>query len=219
MAPEISGPDGIAIVGMAGRFPQASDLDEYWRNLRDGVDCIADLPPYDDPYYVNAGGVLDGIDLFDAPFFGFSARDAEATDPQQRIFLECAWHSLEDAGYDPETYPGPVGVFAGAAFNSYLPGFYEEAASYGFDDLQIAIGNDKDHLTTQVSYRLNLHGPSVAVQTACSTSLVAVCMAGQSLLNYQCDMALAGGVSADSATVQGYYYQPGGILSPDGRCR
>ncbi|BCY09674.1 type I polyketide synthase [Actinoplanes sp. L3-i22] len=219
MAAELSGPDGIAVVGMAGRFPRAADLDEYWRNLRDGVDCIADLPAYDDAYYVNAGGVLDGIDLFDAPFFGFSARDAEATDPQQRIFLECAWHGLEDAGYDPAEHPGPIGVFAGAAFNSYLSGFYANAAEHGLDDLQIAIGNDKDHLTTQVSYRLNLRGPSVAVQTACSTSLVAICMASQSLLNYQCDLALAGGVSADSATVQGYYYQPGGIMSPDGRCR
>src|SRR5436305_6279270 len=103
MAAEAAGPDGIAIVGMAGRFPKAADLDAYWRNLRDGVDCISVLPGGDDPYYVNAGGVLDGIDLFDARFFGISARDAEAMDPQQRIFLETAWHGLEDAGYDPET--------------------------------------------------------------------------------------------------------------------
>jgi acyl transferase domain-containing protein len=225
-------PEGIAVVGMSGRFPKARNLEEFWRNLKDGIECVsffsredlitagADTAGLDDPGFVNAGGVLDDIDLFDASFFGFSARDAEVMDPQQRIFLECAFHSLEDAGYDPETYDGLIGVFAGASLSSYLFDLYADPELVAMlDDFQVAIGNDKDHLATQVSYKLNLRGPSMAVQTACSTSLVAVCMACQSLLNYQCDIALAGGVSADASTSKGYFYQPGGILSPDGHCR
>jgi acyl transferase domain-containing protein/acyl carrier protein len=227
-----SGSESIAIVGMSGRFPKAKNLETFWGNLRDGVECIsffserdlaaagADPGALSDPSFVNAGGVLEDIDLFDASFFGFSARDAEIMDPQQRIFLECAWHSLEDAGYSPETYPGLIGVFAGTAMSTYLFNLYSEATSIGFvDDFQMMIGNAHDHLTTQVSYKLNLRGPSVAVQTACSTSLVAVCMACQSLLSYQCDMALAGGVAVNISQRKGYVYQPGGILSPDGHCR
>jgi acyl transferase domain-containing protein len=226
-------PESIAIIGMSGRFPKADNLEQYWRNLRDGIECISFFSDPDpaaeeesgpgpgSPLFVSAGGVLEGMDLFDAPFFGLSARDAEGTDPQQRVFLECAWHSLEAAGYNPETYPGLIGVFAGAALSFYLSDIYtNREALASFDDLQLAIGNDKDHLTTQVSYKLNLRGPSLTVQTACSTSLVTVCMACQSLLDYQCDMALAGGVSADiTPTSRGYYHQPGGILSPDGHCR
>ena len=226
-------PESIAIIGMSGRFPKADNLEEYWRNLRDGVECISFFSEPDpaaeqvsserpgDLRFVSAAGMLEGIDLFDAPFFGFSARDAEGTDPQQRVFLECAWHSLEAAGYNPETYPGLIGVFAGAALSFYLSDIYtNQEALASLDDFQLTIGNDKDHLTTQVSYKLNLRGPSLTVQTACSTSLVSVCMACQSLLDYQCDIALAGGVSADIApTTRGYYYQPGGILSPDGHCR
>ena len=225
-------PESIAIIGMSGRFPKAKNLDEYWRNVRDGVECVsffseedlasvgADLDGLSDPSFVNAAAVLEDIDLFDASFFGFSARDAEITDPQQRIFLECAWHSLEDAGYNPRSYRGLIGVFAGAAMSSYIYNLNANTEALMFvDDFQVAIGNDKDHLTTQASYKLNLRGPSMAVQTACSTSLVAVCMACQSLLNYQCDMALAGGVAADISMRLGYYYQPGGILSPDGHCR
>ena len=222
----------IAIIGMSGRFPKAHDLDEYWRNLRDGVECISffsedeltdvgvDPGALDEPNFVNAGAVLEDLDQFDASFFGFSPRDAEVMDPQHRIFLEAAYHGLENAGYDPERHRGLIGVFAGASLSSYLfdlyadPGLIEQ-----LDDFQVAVGNDKDHLATQVSYKLNLQGPSMAIQTACSTSLVAVCMACQSLLTYQCDVALAGGVSADASTRKGYYYQPGGILSPDGHCR
>ena len=224
--------EGVAIVGMSGRFPKADNLEEYWRNLRDGVECLSFFSEPDpaaeeagsqspgDPWFVSAGGVLEGIDLFDAPFFGFNARDAEGMDPQQRIFLECAWHSLEAAGYNPETYPGLIGVFAGAALSFYLSDIYtNREALASLDDFQLAIGNDKDHLATQVSYKLNLRGPSLTIQTACSTSLVSVCTASQSLLDYQCDLALAGGVSADISTSRGYYYQPGGILSPDGHCR
>ena len=215
----------IAIIGMAGRFPKSKDLDEFWVNLRDGVECISFADEHDeavdgDLAFVPAGGVLDDIDLFDAPFFGISARDAETMDPQQRLFLECAWHSLEAAGYNPETYQGLIGVFAGAAQSFYMSDLYTNTeALASLDDFQIGIGNDKDHLTTQVAYHLNLRGPGLTVQTACSTSLVSVCVACQSLLSYQCDIALAGGVAADSSTREGYTYQPGGILSPDGHCR
>jgi acyl transferase domain-containing protein len=219
----------VAIIGMAGRFPKARDVEEYWRNLRDGVECISFAEPPDDEVLdsasadvtlVRAGGALEGLDLFDAPFFGVSARDAEAMDPQHRIFLECAWHSLEDAGYNSEACRALIGVFAGAGLSSYIADLYVNTRTLAaLDDYQIAIGNDKDHLTTQVAYKLGLQGPSVTVQTACSTSLVAVCMACQSLLDYQCDVALAGGVAVDINTAGGYYYQRGGILSPDGHCR
>jgi acyl transferase domain-containing protein len=224
-------PESIAVIGMTGRFPKAKNLDEYWQRLRDGIECISFFSKDDsassdeyevpsDPNFVNAGAVLEDIDLFDAPFFGFSARDAEVMDPQQRLFLECAWQSLEDAAYNPETYPGLIGIFAGCALSSYVFDLYGNSEALGFvDDFQVGIGNDKDHLTTQVSYKLNLRGPSMAVQTACSTSLVAVCMACQSLLNYQCDIALAGGIAVDNSTAAGYFYEPGGILSPDGHCR
>ena len=173
------------------------------------------------PGYVNAGSVLEDIDLFDALFFGFSARDAESMDPQQRLFLECAWESLENAGYDADTYPGLIGVFGGSDMSSYIFHIYAnllEAVSHGYGGMTL-IGNDKDYLTTQVSYKLNLRGPSIAVQTSCSTSLVAVSMACHSLLSYQCDMALAGGVAIGVPQKKGYVYQAGGILSPDGHCR
>ena len=225
-------PERIAIIGMSGRFPKSRNLDEFWSNLRDGVECIsffseADLSyagaepgALDEVGFVNAGAVLEDLDQFDASFFGFSPRDAEVMDPQQRIFLEAAYHGLEDAGYDPERYSGMIGVFAGASLSSYLFDIYADPGLVAqLDEFQLAVGNDKDHLATQVSYKLNLHGPSMAIQTACSTSMVAVCMACQSLLTYQCDIALAGGVSADASTSKGYYYQPGGILSPDGHCR
>jgi acyl transferase domain-containing protein/acyl carrier protein len=227
-----SGPQAVAVIGMSGRFPMSNDVDEYWRNLCSGRECITFSSDGDDlsrpaapaavgePHFVAAGGVFDGIDLFDAQFFGFSAKDAEGMDPQHRIFLECAWDSLERAGYNPDAYPGLIGLYAGSAMSFYLSDLYaNEEVVNSFDEYGLAIGNDKDHLTTQVSYRLNLRGPSVTVQTACSTSLVSVCMACQGLLNYQCDIALAGGVAADMATGQGYYYQPGAIFSPDGHCR
>jgi acyl transferase domain-containing protein len=218
----------VAVIGMAGRFPKARNLAEFWRNLEEGVECIslfgeqagAPRAGANHRHHVGAGGVLEDLDLFDAQFFGFSARDAEGTDPQHRLFLECAWEGLEDAGYIPDQYPGQIGVFAGAALSTYIADLYADANVYTkYDDMQIGIGNDKDHLTTQVSYKLNLKGPSVTVQTACSTSLVAVCLACQSLLNYESDMALAGGVAAQVGTDEGYFYQPGGILSPDGHCR
>jgi acyl transferase domain-containing protein len=226
-------PGAIAIIGLAGRFPQAPNLEAFWQNLRDGREAVtffseeellaAGVKPelIRDPNYVPARAMLEGAEQFDAAFFGYSAREAEIIDPQQRLFLECAWEALETAGYDSERYDGPIGVYGGLSTNSYLTNNLmanpEVQASMG--DYQIMLGSDKDFLTTRVSYKLNLKGPSLNVQTACSTSLVAVQMACQSLLNYQCDLALAGGVSVNSPRKAGYLYQNGLILSPDGHCR
>src|SRR5215471_17614364 len=210
---------------MSGRFPGARNVAEFWENLRNGVESISFFTPeqmasagvpasaLEQPNYVNAGAVLEDIDLFDAHFFGLNARDAEIMDPQQRLFLECAWESLEDAGYNPEAYRGSIGVYAGAALSSYAFNIYAEADRLPhLDHMQVLILNDKDHLTTHVSYKLNLRGPSMAVQTACSTSLVAVCMACDALWNERCDMALAGAASISIPQRRGYNYQPGGIL-------
>jgi acyl transferase domain-containing protein/SAM-dependent methyltransferase len=222
----------IAIVGMRGRFPGASDLDAYWRNLANGVESITTLTPEDMraagvpdqvsrlPGYVNASPVLPGVDEFDAEFFGFSARDAALTDPQHRLFLETSWEALEDAGYDPGTYPGEIGLFGGCEMSTYLYQLYQntEALQY-VDGMQLMVTNDKDHLCTQTSYRLNLRGPSVVVQTTCSTSLTAVSLACESLHTRRCGMALAGGVTVRVPQRGGYFYTPGSILSPDGHCR
>ncbi|MCF4968127.1 beta-ketoacyl synthase N-terminal-like domain-containing protein [Nostoc sp. CMAA1605] len=227
----------IAIIGMAGRFPGAKNVDIFWQNLRDGVESItfftdeellsAGIKPksLNDPNYVKAFGVLEDIELFDANFFGFTPKEAELIDPQHRLFIECVWEALENAGYNSETYPGQIGLFAGAALSSYLlhnlfSNFYPHwDALNSVESFQMFVGNDKDHLPTQISYKLNLKGPSVNVQTACSTSLVAVHFACQSLLNGESDMALAGGVSVHLPQKSGYYYEQGGILSNDGHCR
>ncbi|HEX4498731.1 MAG TPA: beta-ketoacyl synthase N-terminal-like domain-containing protein [Thermoanaerobaculia bacterium] len=224
----------IAIVGMAGRFPGARDLAALWDNLRRGVESISRFTPGEmraagvdpalaaDPRWVPAGGVLADADRFDAPFFHFTPREAELLDPQHRLFLECAWEALEDAGCDPGRFAavtsGTIGVFGGASLNTYLLHNLLPAGN-SIGDAQVAIASDKDFLTTRISYKLNLTGPSLDVQTACSTSLVAVVLACQSLLNYQCDLALAGGVSAREPQRGGYLHQEQGILSPDGHCR
>jgi len=222
----------IAIIGLSARFPGASNVAQFWENLRAGVESISFFSPADvissgvnpdalkDPNYVPAGSVLEDIDLFDASFFGINPREAESMDPQQRLFLECAWHALEDAAYDPERYEGSIGVYAGCAMSTYFSQLQRNpqfVSLVGF--LQTLLGNDKDYLTTHVSYKLNLTGPSVSIQSTCSTSLVAVCMACQSLLSRDCDMALAGGVCVRAPQKTGYYYQPGGIFSLDGHCR
>jgi acyl transferase domain-containing protein len=230
----------IAIVGMAGRFPGAGDVDEFWRNLTAGRCALtrfeltdassgrpgssgAGLPPRtaEGPYLVNAGYVLDDADGFDAGLFGYSPREAELMDPQHRVLLECAWEAVERAGCDPERYAGHIGVYAGAGHNTYL--LTQIAAQFGTartaSDKQILIGNRPDFVSTRISYKLGLTGPSVAVQSACSTSLVAVALACQALLAFQCDLALAGGVAVDLGRRAGYQYTPGGILSPDGLCR
>ena len=223
----------MAIVGMAGRFPGARNIEEFWQNLRDGVESItcfsdADLAAagvtpavLSDPNYVKAWSVLPDAEWFDAAFFGFSPREAEIMDPQRRLFLECAWEALEDAGYDAEQYHGSIGVYGGASMNTYLLHNLQAHGDLLRSEagLQMILGNDKDYLTTQVSYKLNLTGPSVAVQTSCSTSLVAVHLACQSLLSNECDMALAGGVCIRVPQTAGYVYQEGHILSADGHCR
>ncbi len=222
----------IAILGMSGRFPGAPSVEDLWRNLRAGVESVVFFSDQElaaagvssalaaDPRYVRAGSVLDGIDLFDAGLFGFSPREAEVTDPQHRVFLECAWEVLERAGYDPATYPGAIGVFAGSNLSTYLLGMHADPQVRGaVNMLQAILGNDKDSLTTTVSYKLNLRGPSVAVQTFCSTSLVAVHMACRSLRGGECDMALAGGVRIVTPDRQGYLYEQGGMAPADGHTR
>ena len=220
----------IAIIGMSGRFPQAPNLEKFWENLANGVESIsffsdeeiARIDPsfVNNPAYVKAGGVLEGVRQFDASFFHISPFEAQIMDPQQRFFLECSWEALENAGYDPQAYSGPIGVFAAAGLSFYLfnlsanPRVRREAG-----DVQLLVGNDKDHMATRVSYKFNLRGPSVTVQTACSSSLVAVHVACQSLLNGECDMALAGGVSISNFYNHGYFYYEGGIMSRDGHCR
>ncbi len=225
--------EGIAIVGIAARFPGARDAGELWRNLRDGVESIAVLTDEDltsagvdpallaDPRYVRAKGALDGADLFDAAFFGFTPREAELMDPQHRVFLECAWEALENAGCDPERPGVRIGVWAGSGASTYLisnllPNRERMEALGAF---QVLLLNDRDFLATRASYKLGLKGPSAAVQTACSTSLVAVHMACQSLLTEECNVALAGGVSISTPLRTGYLYQEGGVVSPDGCCR
>jgi len=226
--------EAIAIVGVAGRFPRARNVDEFWRNLRGGVECVSffddqqvqwlplEHPPVlSDARFVKARAVMEKPEWFDAAFFGMNPREAAIMDPQHRVFLECAWEALEDAGCNPETYPGLVGVFAGASMNTYLftnlltnP---ELVKDYGMFSSMIM--NDGDFVPTRVSYKLNLRGPSINVQTACSTSLVAVCLAAQNLLTYRCDVALAGGVSVTFPPHRGQHHLEGGILSNDGHCR
>lgn len=226
----------IAIIGMAGQFPGARDVDQFWANIRDKVESVTQFTDEDlrqksvskeilsDPSYVKAGVVLDGMDQFDAAFFGYTPRDAEQLDPQQRLFLECAWQALEHAGYDPDRYSGSVGVYGGSGAGLYWIKHLLPSHSLGdggkiADLLGLLSGNAPDSLCTRAAYKLNLRGPAVTVQTACSTSLMAVHMACQSLLGHECDMALAGGVSLNLLQNGGYFHQTGAIFSPDGHCR
>ncbi|WP_103334280.1 type I polyketide synthase [Pseudotabrizicola formosa] len=223
----------IAIVGMAAHLPGAEDIGTYWRNLRAGVGAIRVLDEaallaagesaarMARPNYVAAAAVLDRFEQFDAEFFGFSPKEAAILDPQHRQFLEVAWEALENAGHPPESFPGPIGVWAGCGMGSY---FYFNLCSHRdlVEETGLFLlrhtGNDKDFLATRVSHILDLKGPSISVQTACSTSLVAVHYAAQALLNGECDMALAGGVTIELPHARGYLYTEGEILSPDGQC-
>jgi acyl transferase domain-containing protein/thioesterase domain-containing protein/acyl carrier protein len=224
----------IAIVGIALRFPGAHGPKAFWENLRAGVESVQRFGDDElaargvprsllaDPAYVKAGFVLEGMDRFDAEFFGFSPKDAAILDPQHRQFLECAWEALEDAGHPPSSFRGPIGVFGGCGMGSYFafhlltnPALVESTGLF----LLRHTGNDKDFLTTRVSYCLDLEGPSVSIQTACSTSLVAVHAACQSLNSGECDLALAGGVTIELPHGVGYLHRAGEILSPDGHCR
>lgn len=222
----------IAIIGMACRFPEADTLEAFWQNLWGGKESISflsddELEPsgidpaaLSHPNYIKAASILEGVELFDASFFGYTPKEAEVMDPQQRLFLECAWEAFERSGYDTSSYKGAVGVYAGARTSSYLFNIYsnrELVNSLGA--FQIGLGNDLAFLSTRLSYKLNLTGPSCAVHTACSTSLVAIHLACQSLLVDECQMALAGGVAINVPQKTGYLYQEGGIVSPDGHSR
>lgn len=228
------GETDIAIIGMAGRFPGAQNAAELWRLVRDGATGLTPLTDDEllargvpaatlrDPTYVKVAGCIADVECFDADFFGISPRDAAIMDPQLRHFLECAWEALEHAGHVPESFPGAIGVYAGCGLTTYLltnlltnPDLVNAVGMF----LLRHTGNDKDFLATTVSYRLNLKGPSITVQTACSTSLVAVHLAVQALLNGECDLALAGGVTIQVPHGVGYHYREGEMASPDGRPR
>ncbi len=223
----------IAIVSINGRFPKAKNLEEFWQNLENGVESISvfsdielesagvDKSTLNNPNYVKANAELEDVELFDASFFNYSPRAAELIDPQQRLFLEVAWEALESAGYNSETYEGRISVYGGASVSSYfLFNIFsnpELIKLVGFDEIRHS--NRPDNLATRVAYKLNLNGSAITVQTGCSTSLVAVHLACQSLLDRECDLALAGGVCISGSEKAGYFYQEGGILSPDGHCR
>jgi phthiocerol/phenolphthiocerol synthesis type-I polyketide synthase E len=225
--------DHIAIVGMAGQFPGAKDIGEFWRNLLAGVESITffsdeelieaglNIETLRDPNYVKAAPMLEDVEWFDAPFFGFTPREAEIRDPQHRVFLETAHQALEHAGYDSARYDGAIGVYAGAYTNRYawLNVHSNPAVRDAAGIMAVEISNHRDYLSTLVSYKLNLRGPSLTVATACSTSLVAVHLACQSLRFGECDMALAGGVEVEIPKGVGYWCAEGGIFSPDGHCR
>ncbi len=226
MNEDLSQPEAVAVIGMAGRFPGAANPDEFWQNLIAGKDCITRFESRSGTggeKYVGARSVLERPDLFDASFFGIYPKEAELMDPQHRVFLECAWEAIEHAGYDPGAYPGMIGVYAGLSLNTYLlhnlGKARELAKNYQVAEYQTMLGNDKDFLPVRVSYKLNLRGPSMTVQTACSTSLVAICQAATSLLTYQCDMALAGGVSISFPQQRDYLYTEEGMVSGDGKVR
>ena len=233
-------PDGIAIVGMSGRFPGARDVATFWANIKNGVESVTHFTVEDldipapalesgdaDSSFVCAKGILDDIDMFDARFFGYVPREAELMDPQHRVFLELCSETIEHAGYDAQRYPGLIGVYGGCYMDTYLmwnlcsnPRFlarFVESIQVG--SLQTELGNDKDYLATRVAFKLGLRGPAMTLQSACSTSLVAIATACQSLASYQCDMALAGGVTIVLPQRKGYYFKEGSMLSPDGHCR
>jgi len=223
----------VAIIGMAGRFPGAKNVDEYWSNIKGAVESIrpftvdelhasgVDEEILSDSRFVNAGAVLPDADSFDASFFGVNKREAEIMDPQHRVFLETAWEALENAGYDPEKFWGHIGIFGGVAPNTYYqnnlithPRLLNTLGRY-----TVMLGNEKEYAVTRVAFKLNLTGPSLSVNTACSTSGVAIHLACQSLLSGECDMAMAGGGRISVPLTAGYMYEEGGIQSPDGHCR
>jgi len=221
----------IAVIGMAGRFPGASSIDEFWQNLENGSEGIgffseeeleetgipSDL--LENPGYVKAKAALEDVDCFDASFFNYTLREAEIMDPQLRILQQCSWRALEDAGYNPDTYDGLIGFYGGANTHYYWLALIMDRVKNPSETFGAASLNDGYSISTQVSYRLNLKGPALTLQTACSTSLVAIHTACQALLSGECHMALAGGVSVKLPNKIGYTYQEGMVLSPDGHCR
>ena len=227
----------VAIIGMAGRFCGARDVDAFWDNIHRGVETVryySDEELLDEgvkplslanPQYVKAGGPIEDGDRFDAAFFEYSDREAELMDPQQRVLLECAWEVLERTGYAPGSYSGRIGVYGGSRiseymlFNQNVPNLAVHQPESLITNFQRHILNDKDFLVTRASYKLDLKGPSVTVQTACSTSLVAVHLACGALHSGDCDIALAGGVSLRVPPKAGYIYSEDMLFSPDGHTR
>jgi phthiocerol/phenolphthiocerol synthesis type-I polyketide synthase E len=232
-------PNAVAVIGMAGRFPGANSVAEFWRNLAADRESIVSLSEEDllaagvtekalaNHSYVRRAALLDGIDEFDATFFGFTPQVARMMDPQHRLFLQSAWHALEDAGYDPAGIEGSVGVFGTSSASGYLlhnlMSHLDPNAIIGqgatFEMINLSLQNDKDHLATRAAHQFNLRGPALSVQTACSSSLVAVHLACQSILNGECDMALAGGSSIRVPHRVGYWHEPGSMVSATGHCR
>jgi amino acid adenylation domain-containing protein len=224
--------DAVAVVGMTGRFPGAANLDQLWRNLCNSVESISFFTPEElgpgidenlrhDPDYIRARGLIEGADLFDAAFFGINPLEARVMDPQQRVFLELAQQALENAGYDPERYEGRIGVFAGIGDNHYYttnlltqPDLLAMAGK-----LAVEYGNQKDYIALRTAYLLDLRGPAISLNTACSTTLLAVDQAYRSLLDYECDIALSGGIDITVPQKSGFLYQEGGTFAKDGHCR
>ena len=226
--------EGIAIIGLSGRFPGASNVDQFWRNLAGGMESISTFTDEEltasgfdaamlrkEPGFVPSRGIVEKAEWFDANFFGMNPKEAEVTDPQQRLFLEASYEALENSGYHPQNFSGLIGVYAGMGNNTYyLNNLHSRPDLVGLvGQMAVMMANEKDFLATKVAYKLNLKGPAINVNTACSTSLVAVCMACQSLQSFQCDIALAGGVSVSFPQKRGLYFQEGGIVAPDGHCR
>jgi len=223
----------VAIIGMAGKFPKAHNIHEFWSNLVEGRDCISKFTTEElieagesteliaHPDYVAAKGILKDSLSFDASFFGYSPAEAATIDPQQRLFLETCWSALEDGAAIKYRSSVPIGVFGSASMSTYLLDCMAKDPSINtrYDSFQLLLGNDKDFLTTRVSFKLNLTGPSIVVQTACSSSLTATHLACQSLKDGECDLALAGGVSLNFPQKKGYLFKQGMVLSPDGKCR
>lgn len=224
--------NSIAIIGIEGRFPGADTIDALWHNLCNGIESSTFFSDTDldtsidpelkaDPNYVKAKGIIQGAETFDTAFFGITPREAEIMDPQARVFLELVYHALEGAGYAADSYDGLIGLYAGCGQNTY----FERHISNQSDVInqlgafQTMLANEKDFLATRAAYKLNLKGPSLNINTACSTSLVAIAEAVYSLTSYRCDIAIAGGISISTPQNSGYLYQEGGILSPDGHCR
>jgi amino acid adenylation domain-containing protein len=225
--------DGIAIIGMAGKFPGVENIYEYWEQIKQGKTLLTRFSKeellanglseelLDDSNFVPVSGIIKSAEFFDSSFFGFTPREADLTDPQHRKFLEVCYEALENSSTSPDKYKGKIGVFAGCSMNNYL---LKNLLQYpdllkSIGEMQTIVNNDKDFLTTKVSYKLNLTGPSFDIQTGCSTSLVAIHVACQNLLNYQCDIALGGGVHLMNPRNEGYMFTPGSIESPDGTCR
>ncbi|MFE3553293.1 amino acid adenylation domain-containing protein [Streptomyces sp. NPDC059193] len=224
---ERSGEDAVAIVGMACKLPGAPDIDTFWRNLRDGVESITHFTDEElraagateeelaDPAYVRSRGLIDGADLFDAAFFDYSPAEAEVMDPQHRLFLEAAWQALEHSGIVPSAFDGNVAVFGGTGFG----GYHQDASGDLSSFYRSMIGNKNDYLATRVAHKLDLRGPALSVQTACSTGLVAAHLARESLLRGESDVALVGASSLTIPLKRGFVHQPGLVVSPDGKCR